>query len=121
MAREPFVYILASRRHGTLYTGVTSELMGQLHRHRAGVTGGFASKYKAFRLVHFEQFADMESAIAREKQIKNWRRAWKIALIEEKNPDWEDLAIDLGFEPVEAHPATRQPSHPRHPDESQDP
>ena len=120
MAREPFVYILASRRHGTLYVGVTSDLPGRMYKHRENITGGFVSKYKTFRLVHFERFADMETAIAREKQLKNWRRAWKIALIEENNPTWEDLAIRLGFEPVAAHPATQQPSHPRHPDERQD-
>jgi putative endonuclease len=113
MDREPCVYILASRRHGTLYTGVTSDLMGRLHQHRIGVTPGFASKYRAFRLVHYEIFADMDSAIAREKQLKNWRRAWKIALIEKDNPDWEDRAIELGFDPLPPHPATLRTSSSR--------
>jgi len=113
MARDPFVYILASRPHGTLYIGVTSDLMGRMYQHRAGMTGGFAGKYKTFRLVHFEQFADMDSAIAREKQLKTWRRAWKIALIEKDNPSWEDLAVGLGSEPVAPHPATRRPSSSR--------
>jgi putative endonuclease len=113
MSRDPFVYILASRKHGTLYIGVTSDLMGRLHQHRSGATPGFASDYKAHRLVHYEQFADMDSAIAREKQLKNWRRAWKIALIEGDNPDWEDKGIALGFEPLAPHPATLRPSSSR--------
>jgi putative endonuclease len=113
MTRDPFVYILASRRHGTLYIGVTSDLMGRLHQHRTGITGGFASKYSTFRLVYFEQFADMDSAIAREKQLKNWRRAWKIALIEKDNPLWDDLAVGLGFDPLPPHPATLRPSSSR--------
>ena len=110
MRREPFVYILASQKHGTLYIGVTSDLPGRLYQHRTGATPGFASKYKAYRPVYFEQFADMDSAIAREKQLKGWRRAWKIALIEKDNPDWEDKAIELGFEPLPSHPATLSPS-----------
>jgi putative endonuclease len=110
MAKEPFVYILASRRHGTLYIGVTSDLMGRIHQHRAGLVPGFASHYAVHRLVHFEQFADMESAIAREKQLKNWRRSWKIALIEEGNPFWEDRAIEFGFEALPSHPSTASPS-----------
>jgi len=121
MVRDPCVYILASRRNGTIYVGVTSDLVGRLHQHRTGAFSGFTSKHQVFRLVHFEMLADMEAAIAREKQLKNWRRAWKIALIEKNNATWEDLAIALGFEPVAAHPATRTPFHLRHPDESQDP
>jgi putative endonuclease len=120
MVRDPCVYILASRRNGTIYVGVTADLMSRLHKHRTGAFPGFTLEYRVFRLVHFEQFADMYSAIAREKQLKNWRRTWKIALIEENNPTWEDLAIRLGFEPVPAHPATHWPSQPGQPDESQD-
>ena len=97
------------------------DLVGRLHQHRIGAFSGFTSEYQVFRLVHFEMLADMEAAIAREKQLKDWRRAWKTALIEENNPTWEDLAIELGFEAVPAHPATRRPAHLRHPDESQDP
>jgi putative endonuclease len=110
MSRHPCVYILASRRYGTLYIGVTSDLLGRLHQHRNGTFQGFTSRYHAHRLVHFEMFDDMDAAIAREKQLKNWRRAWKIALIEEHNPFWEDRALELGFAPLPAHPAALGPS-----------
>jgi putative endonuclease len=100
MAREPCVYILASGRYGTIYFGVTSDLMGRLYRHRTGAIRGFTSKYGVLRLVHVEMFDDMYAAISREKQLKAWRRSWKIALIEEENPLWEDLAIGLGFDPL---------------------
>jgi putative endonuclease len=103
MSRQPCVYILASRRHGTIYVGVTSDLMGRLHQHRAGSVPGFTSKYAVRRLVHFEQYDSMHSAISREKQLKAWRRAWKIALIEKGNPFWEDRAIELGFDPLPTH------------------
>jgi len=109
MSRDPCVYILASRRHGTIYIGVTSDLMARIHQHRSGSTPGFVSEYAVYRLVHFEQFADMYTAISREKQLKAWRRAWKIALIEENNPFWEDRAIELGFEPLPQHPSSRMP------------
>ena len=107
MAREPCVYMLASRRHGTIYTGETSDLMARLHQHRTGAKPGFTAKYAVGRLVHFEMFDDMYAAISREKQLKAWRRAWKVALIEEGNPFWEDRAIDLGFEPLPPHPSSR--------------
>ena len=109
MARQPCVYILASRRHGTIYIGVTSDLIARLHRHREGGTPGFAKRYKVHRLVHFEMFGDMPAAISREKQLKAWRRAWKIALIEEGNPFWEDRAIEFGFESLPPHPSTLTP------------
>jgi putative endonuclease len=98
MDRDPFVYILASQFRGTLYIGVTSDLMRRIFEHRAGIRSGFAKQYSVHRLVHFEPFADMESAIAREKQLKRWHRQWKINLIEEKNPNWDDLAVGLGFD-----------------------
>ena len=107
MAREPSVYILASRRHGTIYIGVTSDLMARLHQHRTREKPGFTSKYSVGRLVHFEMFDDMYDAISREKQLKAWRREWKIALIEEGNPFWEDRAIELGFDPLPPHPSSR--------------
>ena len=110
MSRDPCVYILASRRHGTIYIGVTSDLLARLHKHRNGTIPGFTSRYKVWRLVHFEQYPDMYTAISREKQLKAWRRVWKIALIEEANPFWEDLALELGFEPSPPHPATLKPS-----------
>jgi len=98
MDRDPFVYILASGFRGTLYIGVTSDLIGRLWQHRSASKPGFTKKYSVHRLVYFEPFHDMDSAIAREKQLKRWHRQWKISLVEEKNPYWEDLAIGLGFE-----------------------
>ena len=95
--RQPCGYILASGKHGTLYIGVMSDLPARLHQHREGLIEGFSSRYGVTRLVHFEMFDDMPTAILRERHLKKWRRAWKIGLIEEKNPDWIDLAIGLGF------------------------
>ena len=100
MQRQPCVYILASRRHGTLYIGVTSDLVGRLYQHREKVTRGFTSRYDVNRLVHYEMAGTMDAAIAREKQLKAWKRDWKIALIEEHNPLWEDRALELGFQPM---------------------
>ena len=98
--RNPCVYILASGHYGTTYIGVTSNLMQRLGQHREGVTKGFTSRYTVHRLVHFEMFGDMERAIAREKQLKNWKRPWKINLINGANPEWRDLAVGLGFPPL---------------------
>lgn len=98
--RQPAVYILAGRRHGTLYIGVTSNLMQRLHQHRAGLIEGFTHDHAVHRLVRFEMFDDMTSAIAREKQLKRWHRDWKINLIEQDNPEWNDLAVEWGFESV---------------------
>ena len=100
MDREPFVYILASGFRGAIYIGVTSDLMGRLWQHRTDALDGFTRKYGVHRLVHFEQFTDMDSAIAREKQLKRWHRQWKVNLIEQQNPRWEDLAVGVGFEPL---------------------
>jgi putative endonuclease len=100
MARDPAVYIMASGFHGTIYTGVTSSLQQRIHQHREGTFGGFTADYGCKRLVWFETGGSMEGAIAREKQLKSWQRAWKIALIEEGNPMWRDLAEDFGFEPL---------------------
>jgi putative endonuclease len=85
--KQPCVYILASREYGTLYIGVTSDLIARLYQHRTGQMKGFTSRYCVFRLVRFEQFATMAEAIAREKQLKRWHRQWKINLIENENPD----------------------------------
>ena len=112
MSREPCVYILASRRHGTIYIGVTSDLMARMDQHRTGAVRGFTSKYKVWRLVHFELFDDMYAAISREKQLKAWHRPWKVALIEENNPFWEDRAVEFGFEAVPPHPASVVKPHP---------
>jgi putative endonuclease len=96
-----YVYILASRKHGTLYIGVTSNLPKRIHEHRMGVVPGFTRRYGIKCLVHVETFGDIEEAITREKRMKEWRRAWKVRLIERGNPDWDDLAVTLlGFEPL---------------------
>ena len=100
MERQPAVYIIASGFHGTIYTGVTSNLLQRIYQHREGTLGGFTAEYGCKRLVWFEMQGDMEHAIRREKQIKNWRREWKVALIEGENPLWRDLAEDFGFEPL---------------------
>ncbi len=93
--RQPCVYILASQRNGTLYVGVTGDLGRWFWEHRSGATGGFTSKYSVHRLVYAEFHATMPDAIRREKQIKKWRREWKLALIERENPDWRDLSGEL--------------------------
>ena len=100
MERDPTVYMMASGFNGTLYTGVTSNLLQRLYQHRTGSLGGFTAEYGVKRLVWFEMHATMESAIAREKQLKNWRREWKVELIVQANPTWRDLAEDFGFEPL---------------------
>ena len=99
MERGGFVYIMASQPRGTLYTGVTSDLMKRVSQHRLGLLPGFTNRYGCKRLMWFEQFGDIELAIAREKAIKEWRRDWKVRLVETANPDWHDLAIGLGFGP----------------------
>jgi putative endonuclease len=86
-----FVYILASKRNGTLYIGVTGNLAGRTHEHKQDLREGFTKKYGIHMLVWFEEFAYIRDAILREKRIKKWRRAWKIELIEKMNPDWTDL------------------------------
>lgn len=92
---SPCVYILASQRNGTLYIGVTSDLIGRIWQHRNGTTGGFATRYRVHRLVWFEGHDTMEQAIAREKAMKRWMRGWKIELIEARNPEWTDLYSGL--------------------------
>ena len=92
---QPTVYILARDRNGTLYIGVTSVLLQRIQQHREGLVPGFTRKYRVHRLVWFEQHADMLSAIRREKQLKEWRRRWKLDLIEGANPEWRDLWFDL--------------------------
>ena len=97
---QPTVYLLGSHRQGTLYLGMTSNLLGRLWQHRNDALEGFTKHYGVKRLLWFEQHATMHAAITREKQIKRWRRAWKIELIEAGNPDWKDLALEFGFEAV---------------------
>ena len=86
-----FVYLLASRRHGTLYLGVTNDLLRRVWEHKNKVAPGFTTTYDVDRLVWYEAHSDITAAITREKQIKKWRRDWKIRLIEEQNPGWVDL------------------------------
>jgi putative endonuclease len=93
--REYFIYILASKRNGTLYVGVTNNLLKRVDEHKNNLVPGFTSKYSVHNLVYFERYSDIYDAIAREKRIKKWKRAWKIELIEKSNPEWRDLYKDL--------------------------
>ena len=89
------VYILASGIGGTLYVGVTNDLVRRVYEHRSKVVPGFTKRYGISRLVYFEPFGDVGAAIRREKQLKRWNRAWKVRLIEEKNPNWDDLYASI--------------------------
>ena len=91
-----YVYILASERNGTLYTGVTNNLSRRIEEHRTGRGSKFAADYGIKKLVYAEAFDDAEAAIAHEKRLKKWRRSWKLALIEKSNPDWADLSSCVG-------------------------
>jgi putative endonuclease len=93
--RQPCVYILASARNGTLYTGVTSDLIKRVWEHKSDLVEGFTKRYGVHVLVWFELHEDMLSAIRREKTIKGWKRRWKIELIETMNPEWRDLYAEL--------------------------
>jgi len=95
MDKRPCVYLLASKRNGTLYVGVTSDLIRRVWEHREHLVDGFTKKHQVVTLVWFELHETMESAITREKQIKKWNRAWKIRMIESTNPTWRDLYFDL--------------------------
>ncbi len=99
--RQPCVYILGSDRNGTFYTGVTSNLLQRIYQHRNGITKGFTSKHNVLKLFYFEMHGEMESAIRREKAVKRWKRAYKLNLIERENPEWLDLAVELGFDPLD--------------------
>jgi putative endonuclease len=90
-----YVCLLASRRHGTLYLGVTIDVVRRIHEHKSHAVPGFSARYGVDRLVWFETYNDPTDAIAREKALKKWRRHWKIRLIEEQNPDWRDLYLVL--------------------------
>ena len=90
-----YVYILASKRNGTLYIGVTNNLIERVWQHKNKVVDGFTKKYGVDKLVYYETISDIESAIKREKQLKNWHRQWKINLIQSKNPQWRDLYEDI--------------------------
>ena len=102
--RQPIVYILASAYNGTLYVGVTSNLLARIVQHREGIFDSHTRKHGIKRLVYFETYDDMETAIAREKQLKRYRRDWKRNLIERENPAWNDLAVGFGLEPLTTVP-----------------
>jgi putative endonuclease len=93
--KQPAVYILASQRNGTLYIGVTSDLVQRVWQHKNDVVEGFTKEYGVHILVYYELHDDMENAILREKRLKKWNRAWKLRLIEEKNPEWNDLYASI--------------------------
>ena len=95
MTRDPAVYIMANRRNGTLYVGVTSDLPRRAYEHRQGLQAGFTRRYSCKMLVYYEKYEDMDSAIGREKQIKAGARARKLELIEAMNPEWRDLYPDF--------------------------
>ena len=95
MDKEFFVYLLASKRNGTLYVGVTSALVQRVWQHKTKAVEGFTTRYGVDQLVYFEAHGDAASAIQREKQLKKWRRAWKIQLIEQHNPEWRDLYSEI--------------------------
>ena len=97
MAKEPCVYITASGKRGYIYIGVTSNIAQRIQQHREGAFEGFAKRRNCNRLVKAEMFPSMAEAIAREKQLKNWHRQWKINWIESENPDWIDLAKEFGL------------------------
>jgi putative endonuclease len=101
---QPTTYIMANRKNGTTNVGVTSNLMNRIEQHRTGHFGGFSNEHGTHKLVWYEQHMEMSSAILREKQLKKWNRQWKINMIEETNPDWNDLAEDMGFPSL---PSTR--------------
>ncbi len=90
-----YVYILTSKRNGTLYIGVTNDLIKRVYEHKNNLIAGFTSKYNVHRLVYFEQYDNIEYAIQREKRLKKWNREWKLALIEKENPNWIDLYLNL--------------------------
>lgn len=102
MEKQPAVYIMASQRNGTLYTGVTSNLIKRVWEHKHNVYHGFTQRYEVHMLVWFEFHPDMMTAIIREKRIKEWKREWKLNLIEKENKNWDDLyqSVAAGFRPA---------------------
>ena len=95
MPRHYYVYILANKSHGTIYIGVTSDLMKRIHGHRIGAVPGFTKSFNVKLLVHFEIYGEIEQAILREKRLKKWHRQWKDELIARNNPDWRDLWSEI--------------------------
>ncbi len=102
MAKSYYVYILASKRNGTIYIGVSNDVLKRTWQHKKKEAEGFTKEYNVSKLVHFEEYKSASQAIAREKQLKNWKRKWKLDLIEEHNPQWRDLypySLDPGSSP----------------------
>ena len=97
MTKTYYVYILSSKRNGTLYIGVTNDLERRLYEHRNNLIEGFTNKYNVHHLVYFQDVNDIQSALQREKQLKRWTRKWKLELIEKFNPEWRDLADDFNL------------------------
>jgi len=93
--KQCYVYILASKKNGTLYIGVTSDLVKRIYEHKQKLIDGFTKEYNVHALVYFESYKDIKEAILREKQMKKWNRKWKIRLIEENNPEWKDLYDEI--------------------------
>ncbi len=97
MGKSYYVYILTNKRNGTLYTGITSNLSRRMEEHKRKQVKGFTSRYGIDKLVYVEMYESIEAALMREKQIKAWKRAWKLEAIEKENPDWKDLSCDIPF------------------------
>ena len=95
MSKALYIYILASKKNGTLYIGVTNDLKRRIYEHKNNLIEGFTQKYQVHRLVYFEKIDDAYQALLREKRLKKWNREWKIKLIEENNPEWNDLYSEL--------------------------
>lgn len=95
MTKDYYIYILTNKRNGTLYIGVTSDLKKRIYEHKEKLVAGFTKQFGIDKLVHFEETNDVNQAILREKQLKKWKRDWKIRLIESVNPDWRDLSLEL--------------------------
>jgi len=95
MSKQYFVYIIANKKNGTLYIGVTSDLIKRISEHKSYLIEGFSKRYKLHLLVYYEEFDEVEQAIAREKRLKKWNRTWKIRLIEGINPNWDDLYDEI--------------------------
>lgn len=93
--KQYYVYVLCSKRNGTLYIGVTSDLIKRIYEHKNNLVDGFTKKYSVHTLVYYETTDNIESAIKREKKLKSWKRKWKLDLIEKMNPEWKDLYVDL--------------------------
>ena len=93
--KQAYIYIMANKRNGTIYVGVTSNLPARVWQHKNNIIEGFTKKYSTHILIYFEQHENMQSAIDREKQIKKWKRKWKLRLIEIENPDWKDLYVGI--------------------------